>query len=376
MRLSKIIIFFIIIMFISITLCSCHDMHPIEELSIITGFGYDIEKNDEIKLVDPADFLVIKKKDETDSIVLDGKGSSIYSIGDNRRSKQSKAFFFGTEIIYLISEERAKFGIKDIIDDLLRYPNLNINAKIVICKGKCEEYFSLKPETGIISEQLFEMLKYAYKGNFYSTKNSVNDFLLMYYQQGREIYLPYIEIIDERPQLAGSAMFKNDKMVRKIPIEETKLINLLRSSDGTGHMSISSDRPLEYLDIEGENKVKVKVSTRDAQLKYDIFINVSADLRVDTLYEKELTKERVSKIERLFEAKLKKDLNVEVKKIQKVYKIDCLDIGKYAIAKYGRDSGYDNEEYFTNADIKVHVKVKIKSTGRVYSLVEEHSSTG
>ena len=53
-------------------------------------------------------------------------------------------------------------------------------------------------------------------------------------------------------------------------------------------------------------------------------------------------------------------------KIQEDYKVDCLDLGKYAIAKYGRDNGYDGQEYFINADIEVHVNVKIRSTGKIY----------
>ena len=217
-----------------------------------------------------------------------------------------------------------------------------------------------------MSEELFEMLKFSHEGNFYSKNNSVNDFLLMYHQKGREIYLPYIEIVDERPQLTGAAVFRNDKMVKKFPIEETKLINILRSSKGKGYLSIPSDNALEYLDIEGENKVDVKVSNKDGNLKYDIFVKILGDLRIDTLNKKIFTKEQALKTEKLYEDKLQKDLNEEVKKIQEDYKVDCLDLGKYAIAKYGRDNGYDGQEYFINADIEVHVNVKIRSTGKIY----------
>ncbi|WP_432666925.1 Ger(x)C family spore germination protein [Wukongibacter baidiensis] len=372
MKPFKNIIVVMIIIYTAIFLPGCHGKHPIEELSIATGFGYDIEKGDEIKLVDPAEFLLIKKKDETGSVMLAGEGASISLIVENRRSKQSKTFTFGTEIVFIISEERAEFGTKDIIEDLLRTPEVNINAAIAICKGKSEDLFSLKAETDTISEQLFEMLKFSYEGNFYSKCNSINDFLVMYHQQGREVYLPYIEIINERPQLTGTAVFKDDKMIRRIPMKEAKLINILRDSDGKGYLSIQSDEPLEYLDLEGENKVKVKVSNKGDKLKYDILVTILADLRIDTLNDKEFTKEQLSKVEKLFEEKLQKDLNKVVKKVQEEYGVDCLDLGKYAIAKYGRDSGYDSQEHFSNADIQVHVKVKIKSTGKIHgSSVED-----
>ncbi|WBW95642.1 Ger(x)C family spore germination protein [Oceanirhabdus sp. W0125-5] len=376
MKAYKNIILVLIIMCISICLCSCYDEYPIEELSIITGVGYDIEKGAEINLVDPAETISIKEDDgEGGSLILVGRGPTLYSLVENRISKQHKTIVFGAEVLYLISEERAKFGIKDALDDLLRYPDLNINAMVVICKGKCEEFLSLKPESSTMSEDLFRMIKYCHQGSFYSSHVTVNDLLLMYHQNGRQIFLPYIEIVEGKPQLTGTAIFNDDKMVNKVPIKESKLINLLRNSGSKGALSIRSENLLSYIDIVGTNKVKIKVLKKKKQLEelmkeqfiYDIYVNITADLLVDTLSETELNKKQISKIEKIFEVRLEKDLNNEVKKIQEEYEVDCLDIGKYALAKYGRESGYDSNEYFSNAQIKVHATVKIDSIGRIHS---------
>lgn len=365
MTLLKKIVFILIIIFTPIILCSCYDMEPIENISIVTGLGADIRENNEIKFVDSAEILTVKNGGASSSLFV-GEGNTIFSASDQRKTKQGREFVLGSELIFLVSEERADFGMKDLLDTYLRYAQHNINVMVVICEGKCEDYFSLKPETGTMSEQLFNIIKFSKTNNFYSSNSTGNDVLLMYHQQGREIYLPYIKIVDGEPQIIGSAIFNEDKMIKKITMKETKLVNLLRSSGGKGVISILSDNQLKYLDLEGKNKVKVKVSTEDDYLKYDIFVNISGDLRCATLSEKELNKEQISKIEKLFEDKLQTDLNDEVKKIQREYGVDCLDLGKYAIAKYGRDSGYDSNEYFSNADIKVHVKVKIKSIGRNY----------
>ncbi|MCY6370724.1 Ger(x)C family spore germination protein [Clostridium ganghwense] len=357
----------LLIIFTSVFFCSCYNMHPIEDLSITMGIGYDIDRTADIKLVNAAEFLKIDENGTPSSFLLTGEGPTIFSLVENRRTKQSKKFVLGSEILFLISEERAKFGIKDVLENLLRIPDLNINAMIAICKGKCEDYFSLKSShPGAISETLNNMIKFSYLGNFNSKHFTINDMLLMYHQQGREILLPYIEIIDDNPQITGAAIFDNDKMIKKIPIKEAKLINLLRFSGGTGFVSISSNTPINYLDIEGKNKVKVKVSQNNEQLKYDIFVNISSDLKIDTLFEKELNKKQILKIAKLFESKLEEDLNNEVTKIQKEYPVDCLGLGRYALAKYGINSGYDSYKHFANADIKVHVSVKIKSIGRTY----------
>lgn len=354
-----------IIILCSIFLCSCHNKEPIENLAVITGFGYDIEKKDETKLVSVIEFISIKKKEEAGTDFLDGKGNTIYNSIENYKAKQGKPFSYGSEIVYIISEERAEYGIDDVVFDLISYPSVNINAKVLICKGLCKDFFSLKSDSGSASEKLSNMIKFANEEYFYSNYYTVNDFLCMYYQKGRILYLPYVEISEEKPQLSGVVVFKKNKLYKKITIEEAKLLNVLRNSGNKGIISIHSDKPLEYLEMEGENKIKVKVSKENNQLKYDIFVKIKGDLRIDTVYKKDYTKKQISKLEKKFEKKLQKDLNNIVKKVQNEYGIDCLDVSKYALAEYGQDSGYDSEEFFSNANIKVHVTVNIESTGRI-----------
>ena len=46
------------------------------------------------------------------------------------------------------------------------------------------------------------------------------------------------------------------------------------------------------------------------------------------------------------------------------YKVDCLQLGWVAAAKYGRDTGVDWDEVVSNSDIKVNVKVNVDKVGR------------
>jgi hypothetical protein len=59
-----------------------------------------------------------------------------------------------------------------------------------------------------------------------------------------------------------------------------------------------------------------------------------------------------------------KDSKAFMKEMQNNIKVDCLDLGKYAAAKCGRNTGIDWNEVVDNADIDVNVKVKIDNTGR------------
>ncbi|WP_027399119.1 Ger(x)C family spore germination protein [Anaerovorax odorimutans] len=354
---------FIVIVFFSVFLCGCHDMEPIENASIVTGFGYDLEGEKTVTVVEYAD---ISKKDESGSDFLVGKGTTIYNSIENYNAKHSEPFRYGSELINLISVKKAKSGIDDVIYDLLNYQVSNINSYIAICKDKCEDYFSLKSSSDSNSEEMSSMIKFLNEKYFFSNYYTSNDFLCMYYQKGRNLYLPYIEIVNDTFEIKGVAVFKKSKLVKIIPIKEAKLINLLRNSKGTGILTVySKDKMEDYLELEGENKLAVQVSRKNNKLNYDIFVDVSGDLVINTLEKKELTKKQIKKIEKKFKKKLEKDLNKEVKKVQNEYGIDCFDLTKYALARYGRDSKYDSDKYFSEANINIKVTVTIKSTQNI-----------
>ena len=350
-------------------LSACHDNRvSIEDLSVVFGFGYDIEKQEgpQPDFVSVIEFIAIKSEEESGSDVFVGKGPTLYQSIENYKVKQSKPFSYGSELIYLISEERAKYGIDDIILDLFRYFNVNINASVAVVKGKCEDYFNLKKKSESASELLSNLVEYASDEYFYSSQNTVNDLIFMHFQQGREICLPYIEIIDDIPELSGLAIFKNHNMVKKIDIEETQLINLLRTTNGKGILSVQSSDPHKYIEIEATSKRKVQVSKENDKLHYNIKIDVAGTLVVDTLLQEELDKEQISKIEDLLARDLQRELEKQIFKVQTVYEQDLLDVTKYALAKFGRDSGLESTISFINSKITTEVTVDIQSVGRIY----------
>jgi Ger(x)C family germination protein len=356
----------IVILLIPVLLSGCYNMPPIEHTSVVVGIGYDIKNDIKPIFYDPIETLVIGENDEISSTILTGQYYTISSLVDERRRKQTNKFIYGTEVVYLISENRARYGIKDILDCFSRDPTIHTNAYVAVCKGECIDYFlKNKEKTGTNSEKLAELLKRLCDGNFFEPNISVNQVNLMNYQKGKNIIVPYIDMIENNPAVTGLAIFKEDKIVEKVSLNETRLINLLKNSDGIGIISILSDNPLEYIDIECKNKVKVTVSKKNDKLKYDIYVSLSNGLLyINTLYKEKLDKKTILEIEQQAKAQLTKDLNKEVEKIKQEMCVDCLNLSRYALAKYGINSGYDDISYFKNADIKVHVDVNLNIIGK------------
>jgi len=68
------------------------------------------------------------------------------------------------------------------------------------------------------------------------------------------------------------------------------------------------------------------------------------------------------------EAKLKDDLEEELQafmeSLKSEYKVDSLELGRVAAAKYGRDTGVDWNEVVSSSDIEVNVSIRIGKFGR------------
>lgn len=355
-----------LIIIVSIMLSGCYERFPQEELAMIIGLGYDIEdKDSNYKYKDTSETFIFKGEKKIEHEVLSGKSKSIYSTEHELQMRLGRKWVIGTELLYLIGEERARYGIKDLIDSQIRDPERKILAGIAVTKQPAESIYRLNPiALSTIAEDIRGILNFAKIDNFFPVNNNVSDFLEMYYQEGRKIVIPYMEMVEKEVQITGLALFKEDKMVKQVKLDEARLINLLRNSGSNGYIGINLPEKNEYYEGYFKNKVKAKVSKLDNKLKYDVFVNLDGPLKVNTVDKKLINKKEVEHIQEVFSEKIQMDLMTEVEKMQKEYGTYWIDLGKYAVAKYGRKSDYASDKVFRDAIIDVHVNVKISTIGQ------------
>ncbi|MBE6066536.1 MAG: Ger(x)C family spore germination protein [Clostridium lundense] len=354
-----------LIIAITFMFSGCYDRYPQERLGIIVGLGYDLENNGIIvRYRDTSETFVFKGQQQIEHEVVTGPGKSIYSTQDELQSKSSRKWIIGSELVYLIGEERAEYGIKDIIDSMMRDADRRRGASVAICKQEAEKLLQLEPKAySTMSEDIHGTLEFAWEESFFSKDIRISGVLEMYHQEAREILLPYLGIDENRVKVIGLALFDADKMITAVDLGEAKLINLLRNNGTKGHLSVNFPERNTYYEGYFTSNRKVKVSKEEENLKYSINVTLRGNLKVNTVINKAITKKEVKEIQKDFEKVLKKDLEGEIKKVQQSYGVDWLDIGKYAVAKYGRLSDYGSNENFKNAQIDVNVKVKIDSIG-------------
>ena len=99
--------------------------------------------------------------------------------------------------------------------------------------------------------------------------------------------------------------------------------------------------------------------------KFTINLNIRAEVISNEVYKKMYDKEENIKLfEQDMKALVEKQCNDLINDIKGKYQTDILDLGRVAIAKYGRETGEDWDKVVSQSEILVKVKVKVTGLGR------------
>ncbi|WP_291634158.1 Ger(x)C family spore germination protein [Clostridium sp.] len=381
MKKKKMIIMVLMVLIVFIYVGKLQ-VSPMEELNIIAGIGFDINKKSSTNVEYGVAFSIydFNKKGKNGvrstniKAIKAGKtreqGSDVIktesnTIGDTREKRQlvsSKPYTIGTERILILGEEQAFYGILNIINILFSNPKINDTNIFIVCKGKAEDILRFKVKGYPSSSDYMEgMVKHATNYNFLSSEYGLLNIYVKLDSEGENLVLPYLEIIDENISFTGMALFKGNKMAYVLPMDESKIMNMLREKKGKGILSLQ-DGSDKYLNYDAMVKRKVKCNKTEGKYEFIIDLSFQGDIIENTLY-KDINKESESEFETLMAKKIEKMCNEFLEKVKNVYRIDCLNLGMCAAAKYGRETGIDWNEEVSNADIKVNVVVKIDKIG-------------
>lgn len=340
----------------------------VEDLSLHAGGGLDIETSTsgELMYVVSLSTYNYHVKPTITSINFPASAASIGETRQVRQPKLDSKYTLGLERLFLISEDTARFSLEPWLNILFSNPNINNMAYYVICKGKTRNILSVNiPGYPSSSDFINEMIKSSVEFNFFGDNYKLLDVYIHLGNEGKNIVLPYIEFENSNLRITGMALFKKDKMVRKIDIDETKIMNLLRNDDVRGLLSIQKS-PHEYIDYYAKSKRKVKCKkTGNNMYSFTIEIslkgNIVSNLLYNNLYD---DPEVIKRFEKDMNIAAEKMCNDFIEKMQNEYRLDLFELGSVAAAKYGRKSGVDWDEIVSNSKIRVKVDTKVDTQSR------------
>lgn len=343
------------------------EMVSIEDMDIPSGIGYDVIKNSrgEIIYSIPINVYIFGQQEKIYQFIRTGLDKSATLTRENRQSKSNRKFILGLEKIILLSDEYAEMGIRDLMDVFIKNPDVNDIGLMAVCKGKAEEFLRLNIEGYAASSDFIEgMIENSKTTNFFSDKYKFIDVVVQMDAEGRSVVLPYMEIIGDMPHITGTAVFSKDKMIVKLNMYESKIMNLLREDKVKGLIWLEGENE-ENINFQGKSKKKVKCKKIGDRYVFTIDLTLTGEIIENDMYEG-LDKDPkvLKKLEEDLAIKLKGVCHEFINKMQQEYGRDFIELGWVGAAKYGRGKGINWDEEVSKATIEVKTKVKIDRLGR------------
>lgn len=342
-------------------------LEPVENIDIPSGVGIDLIQNNKnsFDYSVPVSYYNYSTGKKISRFVHSGAGKTITETREARQLISSKRATLGLERIFVASEDYSKFGIKGLVSSLFKNPVINDTSLFTVCKGKAEEILSFNvPEYPSSADYIEGVLELSTTYNFFSDNYKVIDLFVRLDSEGRNAVIPYIEIKNEKPQITGMALFKKDIMIKKIDMDEAKTLNMLREKNVTG-MLVIQENPKEYTSYYGKTKRKVRCEKKEDEYTFFIDLSLTGEIIENELFPDMRTNKKIMKE---FEEKLSKQVEKNsydfIDKMQKDYKVDCLELGRVAAATFGRHTNVDWDEIVSKSNIKVNVNVKVIRMGR------------
>ncbi|GIM28255.1 hypothetical protein CPJCM30710_09210 [Clostridium polyendosporum] len=338
----------------------------IERLEIPVGIGYDIEKNSaQTSYSIPLLMYSFEQEGKTVTYILTGKATNTAETREERHLKTGKKFILGLNRSFVFSEDMASYGIRGIIDILVTNPQINDRAVCIVCKGKTEDILNYKVKGYSSSAELLEgMGKNLKQFNFFSNQYALLDLVVRIDAEGRNALLPYVEITPKGIETTGLAIFKEDKMVAKTNIKEARILNILKERNVKGILTIQENAK-EYINFYAVSKRKVKCEKKDGKYKFIIDLDIKGSIESNELYKNIHGDTKVlKKFEENMKISVEKMCSDFIDKIKGEYKVDVLDLGRVAAAKYGRRTGVDWNKVISDSEIQVNVKISVDTEGK------------
>lgn len=364
MMKSKWIAIFLIIPFMAFMYKGVEN-RSVEDLSILSGIGMDIKKagSQIIYIVSSNSDQYLGK--EIFSETISGEGYSVGWTRPERQKKADKVISLGLERVYVIGEQCARNAMKQYINILFSNPALNDMGLCMVCNGKAEDLLKTKQE-GVqeVSSFLEGLVARSRNYNFFSENYKLFDVYLRIGAEGRNLCLPYISVVNNKIQITGMAVFKGYNMVKVIPIKDVPTFNMLREPKSQGEISII-DGDKKYIDTYAKVVRHVKCKREKGKYNFTINLDINLEINSNTMI-KDLNEStaRVSDVENRIKQKIESESVQLIDTIKNEYKVDCLELGRYAAGKYGRHKGIDWNKELCNSNISVQANVKIDKLGR------------
>lgn len=359
---------FLFITTVCLILTACAETKILERISLVTLIGYDKEEEKlsttaVVRQISP-DF---ENKVEIHSEIAETSKGARFKINLDAAKKVEA----GQVRVVLFGDDLAKEGIEEEIHTLSINPEIATSVYLGIVEGKSKTLLesNFKNITDI-GQHVYNLIDHNIQQQ-QMISSTLHEIERDVHSPIRDFAIPTLKKEGEYIDINGIALFKEGKLVGKLPTADVFYIMLLRKNirDGTlqlvlpGDLVNSSKNPPENtpeelpIAVDAINsKRKLKVTDHE---KNEIDLNITLDCRLLEIHSSLSLedKETTEKIEKAMNKKMEAEIKRIIKYSQEVNS-DIFGFGEHFSA-HVRGSKLNTEEKWHNLYPKMKVNVKV-----------------
>jgi len=364
-------------------LSGCWDSIEIQNLAIITAAAIDSEENHKVKVsvqIFIPRTITSGESGEDPSLgstfVREGIGKNLAEAISVLQTNIPRKLFWGQCKIFIFGHDLAKTGIRKELDFLIRHPAPRINSNLDVSEGKASNILKLIPPLERYSGEVLSKFSQHQEVGVDTTLSDISKDLT---EASQSFSLPYIKRLksDEYarksyetiPTIVGTAIFKKDKMIGNIDLEETRGLLWLSRKIQKSTVSIKpEENENEVIMMPTSGSVRFKPQIINNQWIMNIQIQVAASIIQNETFLSLLQEDVITKLEKGLENKLRDRISKTLEKIQKEYQADVVGFGRRFHQKYPEQwkKVKDHwDEKFPEVDVKLSVNATIKRSGDI-----------
>lgn len=365
MKRYKGIILVIAIIILYVFLLPHDTATPVEQCNILSGIAIDLVRKGEkeFEYNTAISSYIFNKQNEVSVQIIKGKAKNFALLKENLETNNNYKYVYGHEKVLLIGEEYAKNGIRDAIDKYFSVQDINDLCRVAVCRGMASDIMEKNGnEFTPAAEFMDKLMKFNLEDNFFSDDSKLIDVFVRIDGEGRNVVLPYIDVVGGRITITGLALFNKDKMVKQVSLNEARMLNCLRNNESKGQFLLEEDSK-RYTAIIGMAKRKVECEKNGGSFNFTISLDFYGDVVTNLIYNDMVTNpDTIKQFEKDISKKTEEKLQGCIDKNRS--NNDCLELGVIAASKFGRRKVDNWGEVIENSNIKVKVKIHVDKIGQ------------
>ncbi|HVJ48252.1 Ger(x)C family spore germination protein [Desulfitobacterium sp.] len=385
MRKKRITLLVLMLLINEIFTTGCWSYREVDKLSIIAGVAVDKGINNQFQMTVEIIQVSTGKDTNMTSKTITMEGKTLFDAARNLITLSGKRLYWSHAKVIILSKEIASEGVTEVVDWYNRDSETREDIHMLISEGaSAKEIFDGQGTTeDIKSFALDEMIK----NQESLSKAPIVDILKFDIEsktKGVSTIIPSVNLKKMEgkmvPQIMGTAIIKNHKLVGFLNGEETKDLTFIRNEVKGGilieEMHANNVPTLVSLKIFKSKTKFTPVADGEDNGNIEINLNIDTTVAIDEIQGTEniFDDEGRNELEQSAENTLKERIESLIKKMQSEYDADIFGFGaklREDKAQVWNSVGNNWEDVFKDLKVNVNTRVHIKNSAVLSKTVEE-----